>query len=148
MKNSVKLSIVNILTLSCLWGCTGTIPNNLGVTDNRLIPCPSSPNCVSSYATDEKHTIEAIPLNGTIPQTKKQLISILNTLEAKIVTDQDNYIRAEFTSNLLKFVDDVEFYIEDQGVQVRSASRIGRSDFNANRERIENIRKKLSSYSN
>ena len=43
------------------------------------------------------------------------------------------------------FVDDVEFLkAEDEGlIHVRSASRVGRSDMNANRTRIEEIRSQL-----
>ena len=59
---------------------------------------------------------------------------------AVVVSAQDKYIRSEFTSSLIGFVDDVEFYIEASGIQVRSASRLGHSDFGANRKRIESIR--------
>ncbi|MFK7778444.1 MAG: DUF1499 domain-containing protein, partial [Gimesia sp.] len=50
---------------------------------------------------------------------------------------------AEFRSLCFRFVDDVEFLI-DSGqnmIQVRSASRVGHSDFGANRKRIESIRR-------
>ena len=45
----------------------------------------------------------------------------------------------------MRFVDDVEFYFPpaESGkimIQVRSASRVGHSDFGVNRERIEQIR--------
>ncbi len=61
---------------------------------------------------------------------------------------QENYIRVEFTSLIFRFVDDVEFYFptaenEKMIIHIRSASRIGYSDFGANRKRIEQIRKKL-----
>jgi uncharacterized protein (DUF1499 family) len=39
------------------------------------------------------------------------------------------------------FVDDVEFYFPDEPIiHVKSASRIGYSDFGVNRERVEKIR--------
>ena len=40
------------------------------------------------------------------------------------------------------YVDDVEFYLDRAlgAIHVRSASRLGRSDFGVNRERIEAIR--------
>ena len=45
----------------------------------------------------------------------------------------------------MRFVDDVEFYFpsttsDNITIHVRSASRIGESDFGVNRERIEQIR--------
>ena len=61
----------------------------------------------------------------------------------KLVTQQERYIHAEFTSALFRFVDDTEFYIDDDRkiVHVRSAARLGYSDFGVNRKRIETIRK-------
>lgn len=49
---------------------------------------------------------------------------------------------------VFRFVDDVEFYFPETTskeiiIHVRSASRIGYSDFGVNRKRIEDIRKKL-----
>ena len=61
---------------------------------------------------------------------------------SKIVSEQDNYLHIEFTSRIMRFVDDVEFYFNDTKkiIQVRSASRVGRSDFGVNRKRVEMIR--------
>jgi uncharacterized protein (DUF1499 family) len=44
------------------------------------------------------------------------------------------------------YVDDTEFYLDEKAgvIQVRSASRLGRSDFGVNRERIESIRAQLA----
>ena len=44
----------------------------------------------------------------------------------------------------MRFVDDVEFMIGTQAVEVRSASRLGYKDFDVNRERIERLRQRLS----
>jgi uncharacterized protein (DUF1499 family) len=67
---------------------------------------------------------------------------------ARILTVQANYIHAEFTSAVFKFVDDVEFYflVKDVNttiIHIRSASRVGYSDLGANRKRIEKIRAKF-----
>ena len=50
-----------------------------------------------------------------------------------------------FTSAVFRFVDDVEFEVDEAArvVHVRSASRVGRGDFGANRKRVEAIRAKL-----
>jgi uncharacterized protein (DUF1499 family) len=65
---------------------------------------------------------------------------------AAVITTTDNYVYAEFTSQLLGFVDDVEFYLDPAAgvIQTRSASRIGESDFGTNRRRIESIRLALA----
>lgn len=60
----------------------------------------------------------------------------------KIVQTTEDYIRAESSSKLLGFVDDLEFYLPQDAkvIQVRSAARLGESDLGVNRRRIEQIR--------
>ena len=62
---------------------------------------------------------------------------------ATIMTRRDDYLHATFKTPLLGFVDDVEFLLvpERHSIEVRSASRVGRSDFGANRKRVERLRK-------
>ncbi|MNR58817.1 hypothetical protein D3C85_1799120 [compost metagenome] len=62
----------------------------------------------------------------------------------RVVEQQERYLRAEFTSLVFRFVDDVEFLIGEQQIDVRSASRLGHSDFGVNRERIERLRRQLA----
>jgi len=111
--------------------------------------CPKTPNCVNSQAKNEEHLIQPILLIGKPKDAQTRLLKILNEWKhAKIVVTQEYYIRAEFVSKIFRFVDDVEFYFpetkgEETTIHVRSASRIGRSDFGANRKRIERIRNNL-----
>jgi uncharacterized protein (DUF1499 family) len=69
--------------------------------------------------------------------------SIESIYGGKVVAVEGTYLRAEFTSRVFRFVDDLEcFYDEARGViEVRSASRLGYSDFNVNRDRVEELRK-------
>jgi uncharacterized protein (DUF1499 family) len=52
----------------------------------------------------------------------------------------------QFTTPLMRFVDDAEFWFDPVAgaVQVRSASRVGRNDLGVNRARIEAIRTHLA----
>eukprot|EP00168_Porphyra_purpurea_P013719 TRINITY_DN3829_c0_g1_i2.p2 TRINITY_DN3829_c0_g1~~TRINITY_DN3829_c0_g1_i2.p2 ORF type:complete len:133 (+),score=38.89 TRINITY_DN3829_c0_g1_i2:426-824(+) len=52
------------------------------------------------------------------------------------------YVYAEFASKFFGFVDDVEFLFlpDNSTVEYRSASRMGESDFKANRTRIRDLR--------
>lgn len=134
----MKKSLLSLLPF--LTACAGEPPQDIGIQNGRLTPCPDSPNCVSSYATDESHGIA--PLAATIPQIESVLLDMERT---NIVASRGNYLYAEFTSRLLGFVDDVEF-LYDPGTavtHVRSASRLGYSDLGANRSRIEAIRNRL-----
>ncbi|MFT4672333.1 MAG: hypothetical protein ACI945_001676 [Pseudohongiellaceae bacterium] len=134
----MKKILISILPF--LAACAGEPPQNIGVQEGKLTACPDSPNCVSSFESDEEHGIQ--PLAGNLDQ----IGSILQGLnEANIVSANDNYLYAEFTSSLMGYVDDVEFmYNEAAGVtHVRSASRLGHSDLGANRKRIEAIRAAL-----
>ena len=142
MKTNLKI----ILSSSLLFlGCSGTVPQ-LGVEAGKLKKCPESPNCVNSQAKDEEHSIEPIVLTGSPQVVKDVLESSINSFgNAKIIFSDSSYIRAEFTSSLFRFVDDVEFYfpttdVDETTVHFRSASRLGHSDLGVNRERIEKIR--------
>jgi uncharacterized protein (DUF1499 family) len=140
-----KKIAVGLVTLVLLTGCAGSVPD-LGINNGELAPCPKTPNCVNSQADGEKHYIQPIRYTGTQEDARARLLQILGSQRrAEILTAQENYIRAEFTSALFRFVDDVEFYFPKEAsggtvIHIRSASRIGYSDLGANRKRIERIR--------
>jgi len=116
-------------------------------TKRKLPPCPDSPNCVASQSPDEAHYIAPLSYQGELAQAREALLSIIQSMaRANIVTAEDNYIHAEFTSLVFRFVDDVEFYLnaDNKTIEVRSASRKGHYDFGVNRNRVEAIRKQLS----
>ena len=128
----------------------GTRPLDLGVRDGKLAPCKRTPNCVSSQAdprTDPRHHVAPLSLGGDPAHTWAALRSVVQGMpRARIVRETPAYLYAEFTSRLLGFVDDVEFQLDAPArvVHVRSASRLGRSDFGVNRARIEEIRARLA----
>jgi uncharacterized protein (DUF1499 family) len=76
--------------------------------------------------------------------TLKQIV--LSMDRTTIVQEAGDYLYAEFKSKLMGFVDDVEFYVDRAAnvVQVRSASRVGRSDLGVNRQRIDAIREQFA----
>jgi len=134
----MKKSLLALLPF--LTACAGEPPQDIGVRDGRLIACPESPNCVSSYESSEEHSIAA--LDGNLSQIQQILVAMDG---ANIVEQSGNYLYAEFTSSLMGYVDDVEFLYDaaSNTTQVRSASRVGYSDMGANRSRIEAIRTQL-----
>ncbi len=135
---------LSVLVVTMVWGCSGKVPSNLGVKQGKFAVCPSSPNCVSSQAStsDEKHYIKPLIYRDDVTRARNRLNDILSTLARnRIVAETDLYLHVEFSSALMGFVDDVEFFFgHQQEVEVRSASRLGYSDFGVNRKRIEHIR--------
>lgn len=134
--------------LALFFNCTGTRPDSLGIKSERLADCPKTPNCVSSFAnpTDKEHYRNPVPYKKSL---KDAYLVLRGRLEVsprtKIIEENPNYIYAEFTSRLLRYVDDVEFYFDEKNklLHFRSASRLGKSDFGVNRNRIETILKDL-----
>jgi uncharacterized protein (DUF1499 family) len=133
---------------------SGTQPDNLGVRDGRLAPAKRTPNNVSSQAdrnADAAHYIEPLRYSGDSRQAWAALRRVIDAMpRVKIVASEPNYLHAEFSSRLMGYVDDAEFYLDEKAgvIQVRSASRLGRSDFGVNRERIETIRANLAQAKN
>lgn len=118
-------------------------PGNLGVKDGKLAPCPASPNCVSTQADDPQHRIDPIHYTGTLADARARLKQALAALpRTTIVTETADYLHVECTSLIFRFVDDVEFWIDEpnQTIHFRSASRVGHSDLGVNRTRMEAIR--------
>jgi uncharacterized protein (DUF1499 family) len=120
---------------------SGTRPDNLGVKDGRFAACKTTPNCVSSQAdpADGEHYIAPIAFSGTMHELRRAVESMTR---ATVIREEGHYIYAEYKSALMGYVDDVELLLDETTrlVQVRSASRLGRSDFGVNRKRIEELR--------
>ena len=117
------------------------------MTQRTLPPCPSSPNCVSTQATDEGHAIDAIRYRKVKAEAKEALKKAMRSLpRTQLVDEDESYLHYECTSLLFRFVDDVEFVFDDatKTLHFRSASRTGYGDLGVNRKRMEEIRRLVS----
>ncbi|MDQ6987682.1 MAG: DUF1499 domain-containing protein [Mariprofundaceae bacterium] len=117
----------------------------LGLLDGHLRPCPESPNCVSSETEKEDALHYIAPFPAGDSKAWASLVTAIESLGGHIATNDGQYLHATFISTLFRYVDDVEAR-QDVGakvIQLRSASRVGRSDFGANRKRIETLRRAL-----
>ncbi|WP_227369888.1 DUF1499 domain-containing protein [Halomonas sp. M20] len=125
----------------------GRRPTDLGVHQGRLKACPKTPNCVCSQSGDDKHHIA--PLKSSRLKGAALIERIAEVLASwertEIVTRREDYLHAECRSRMMGFTDDLEcFWSEDEQVcHVRSASRLGKSDFDKNRNRVEQLRSAL-----
>jgi len=113
------------------------------IMQKQLAPCPDKPNCVFSGSKGPEHAIDPYKYSGDLDTARHLLVKIIqDQARTEIINQEKNYIHATFTSMILRFTDDVEFLIDDGAkvIHVRSASRVGRSDFGVNRKRVELLR--------
>lgn len=137
-------TLMPITTMFAL--ATIAIASGLGarsITD-RMAPCPNTPNCVSTLATDRSHAISPIAYTGSAGAAKTALLDIIAQMpRSTMVADEADYVHVEFRSLVFRFVDDVEFVLDDEAklIHFRSAARLGRGDLGVNRRRMERIRR-------
>lgn len=126
---------------------SGSRPKGLGVSEGQLKAAPRTPNCVNSQSTAGYSKIAPLTYkgDGKAALARIQLIVESNSA-AKVIEIRTDYFYAQYTTKLLGFVDDVEFYLDEKAgvIHVRSASRLGKSDFGVNRKRVESIRDTFS----
>ena len=132
----------------------GKPPADLGVHDGRLRPPSTTPNSVSSQADlwpdHPQRAYASISPLGFTGKGAAAMARLRRTIEstpgARVVAARPDYLHAEFETRWLRFTDDAEFWL-DRGagvIHMRSASRLGRKDFGANRARIESLRARLA----
>ncbi len=120
--------------------------SSIGLLRGRLNACPSSPNCVSSDASTQRHAID--PLHLCVEPARAWIAAVnavRNSPRTRIVTETSDYLHAEYASSFFGFVDDLELHLRaaERIIAVRSASRLGYADFGVNRARVEQLRAML-----
>ena len=116
-----------------------------GLLNGKLQACPDTPNCLSSeHDDDAEHFIPPLDISDHSSSDALMILKeIIMALKGEIQADNGLYISATFSSALFGFVDDLEIRVDPKQnvIHIRSASRVGRSDFGANKKRIELIKK-------
>jgi uncharacterized protein (DUF1499 family) len=144
---TLALGTLLLLISMPLLSCAGQRPANLGVSDGSLAPCPSSPNCVSSDATDESHQVPPLRLAAPPAEAWGAARKAVSELpRTRIAQETGDYLHAECRSAVFGFVDDLELHLRPASgiIAVRSASRLGHSDLGVNRRRVEDLRASLT----
>lgn len=118
----------------------------LGLNNGHLQACESTDNCVISESLDGNvATVEAFTYTESEAEFLVKLSNVIEAAGGKVIATDDNYIATTFTSGIFGFVDDVEFRLSDnKQLHFRSASRVGRKDFGANKKRIDELKILLS----
>jgi uncharacterized protein (DUF1499 family) len=138
------LAVLFVFTLLALARLSMASPR-MGLKNGRLMSCPGSPNCVNT----EYQTELAISFpECTEHQAWLHLADSIEALGGHLIMVEENYLWSEFHSRWLGFVDDVEARLDKANnvIHLRSASRVGYSDFGVNRRRINRIRTKMLMY--
>ena len=136
---SAVIAVISTFWLLAAQSQSGQAP---GLVDNKLAPCPTSPNCVNSeFPIDNSHFIT--PLTLSIGQTEAMIKvnEVISQQGGDITVSEDNYLAATFRSDLFGFIDDLEIRIdpEQKQVHLRSAARVGHSDLGVNKERAHHL---------
>jgi uncharacterized protein (DUF1499 family) len=132
----------------------GKAPADLGVKDGKLKRPSLTENSVTSQADlwpehprQAYATIAPIAIASDGSAEMAKIAAALQAMSRTVVVQKnDGYIYAQCTTQLLKFTDDVEFYLDKTAkvIHVRSASRLGQKDFGVNRARVEHLRAALA----
>lgn len=108
-----------------------------------LKPCPTCPNCVSSLAdpNDREHYVQALDAQN-LASIEPLRDLVLSLPRVKLVEQSSTWLKFTATSRVFRFTDEIEFLLDQSAglIHVRSASRVGYSDFGVNRKRVETIR--------
>ena len=115
----------------------------------KFLPCPDSPNCVSSQSADNAHFIEPLHYTTNTAGARQKLLEILeDTKRVQLAKVERDYIHAEFRSLIFRFVDDVTFFFppDKNIIHVMSSSRGGYYDFGENRRRVERLRARFEKW--
>jgi uncharacterized protein (DUF1499 family)/uncharacterized protein YbjT (DUF2867 family) len=108
-------------------------------------PCPDKANCVSSTGARAKHRLVPWRFAGSAADVQRALAGALAEIGGHIVVSEADYLRAEFSSRVFGFVDDVELAVNaaSKTIDFRSASRTGYSDLGVNRRRMRKLWRRL-----
>ncbi|KJG25903.1 DUF1499 domain-containing protein [Photobacterium angustum] len=131
-----------LLLLLFLTGCSDTKTTSWTRSINQL--CENKPNCVSTIEKREQFSVEPFLLTTKGEHSWEEIKQVALQLPgAKIADQSDHYLHIEATSKVFRFIDDFEVEKKAEQLQVRSASRVGYSDFGVNRKRVETFRNQL-----
>lgn len=160
-RREIILRSSELAVVGAIFNFSGKKPDYLGVQKGQpaLALCPATKNCISTSESVSDLTHYTPPWNYNSGRKKpvsrevamEELLEVIKSSKPdkftpRIVEKKDDYVRVEYQSPILGFVDDVEFWFPpgmDSTVEYRSASRLGNFDFDYNRKRIKALRQEL-----
>ena len=144
----VWVVVVNVIKREdSMW--YGGRPSTLGIKEGKLSGPKQTPNSVvsDSVATTHPAYIAPIAFTGDAKAAMSKLTAIVKSMAgATLMEATDAYLCAEFKSKTMRYTDDFEARVDSAAnvIHVRSASRLGKRDFDVNRQRVDAIRAKFA----
>ncbi len=142
VRSTIGLAIVFMVLVLAMRLIGPPEVNGMGVKNGLLKSCPDSPNCVSSQCGDGLHYLAPVPMTASLEETIEAINAVLSRRPSvRVMTCKVNYVHAIETSRIMRFVDDIEFFVDDANrvIHFRSASRVGYHDLGVNRKRMETL---------
>ncbi len=138
--------LAGVLLGSVMVSCAGPAHSYDG---ERLGDCPDSPNCACSEMNpgDRAYVPPLRIAEGVDPEEAFEAAVGLVAERATIERRDGLYVHAVFRTRWLRFKDDLELRLDPEAgvIHVRSASRVGHSDFGANANRVAQLVSGLAS---
>jgi uncharacterized protein (DUF1499 family) len=135
------LVVIIIAFLGRIYYQNAQVPN-LGVNNGQLAEISVKPNNVSSQTDNQQKKVATMAFKNS---QKETMVAIKKAVEqyggGEINKESDDYLYVVFTTSLMRYHDDVEFWLDNKNkvVHFRSASRAGQSDMGLNRQRWEKL---------
>ena len=117
-----------------LFHLIGPVPEDLGMQGGHLSPCPGPAHGarVDWAVTDSGAALESLTT------------LIESTPNAEVISRQEDYLHATFSSRIFGFIDDLELYASAPNqLEARSISRLGDSDLGVNARRLQTLAQAL-----
>ncbi|MDX8408521.1 MAG: DUF1499 domain-containing protein [Mariprofundales bacterium] len=144
---ALAIAIVVILAGGIMLAIQSQQTPALGLIENQLRPCPSSPNCVCSEGSNTNTVHYIAPIADNHDNQWSVLTNAITKLGGTITSNDGQYLHATFSSKTFHFIDDLEARRDTTHrlIHWRAASRVGHSDLGVNRQRVETLRQHMRS---
>ena len=145
MKFVIVLAAALIVLVMAFWilGWYSSRVAPTAMTAENILQCGNKPNCVSSEGvSNPSQAVKPIVVSGSDPIADVVSAAIAAT-GGQLVSVDPSTIVATYQSSMFRFIDDVIIKIDPSSprrIDIMSSSRVGYSDFNANRQRVERLR--------
>lgn len=136
----LTLILVYPLTLAVI-AVRSPMPQDVGL--ETVLPCPHTPNCVSSADTRTDWYVAPLRYTGDAQIARIRLREVIEAQPRMFVLgDTGDYLLIERRTPIFRLVDDIELLFDDANgmIHIRSVARLDDNDRGRNRRTVERLR--------